>query len=67
MIIIFSSERSLLQQGHKVGELVFPLARSFSMSMDVESVNRAKVQIQNHCVLIIFIHQILETVSRLDL
>ncbi|KAK7363109.1 hypothetical protein VNO77_05239 [Canavalia gladiata] len=36
-VIILQRERSLLQQGHKVGELVFPLARSFSMSMDIES------------------------------
>lgn len=40
-IIILQKERSLLQQGHKVGELVFPLARSFSTSnLDVESASR---------------------------
>ncbi|XP_027345490.1 LMBR1 domain-containing protein 2 homolog A-like [Abrus precatorius] len=36
-VIILQRERSLLQQGHKVGELVFPLARSFSMNIDVEN------------------------------
>ncbi|XP_012572400.1 uncharacterized protein [Cicer arietinum] len=41
-VIILQKERSLLQQGHNVGELVFPLARSFSMSVDVESVSRTK-------------------------
>ncbi|KAI4296401.1 hypothetical protein L6164_036362 [Bauhinia variegata] len=35
-VIILQKERSLLQQGHKVGEHVFPLAR-FGMSYDVES------------------------------
>ncbi|CAJ1936094.1 unnamed protein product [Sphenostylis stenocarpa] len=40
-VIILQRERSLLQQGHKVGELVFPLARSFSISMDVESSSQA--------------------------
>ncbi|XP_029128499.1 LMBR1 domain-containing protein 2 homolog A isoform X2 [Cajanus cajan] len=39
-VIILQRERSLLQQGHKVGELVFPLARSFSMSIDLESTNK---------------------------
>ncbi|XP_058731427.1 uncharacterized protein LOC131603172 isoform X2 [Vicia villosa] len=38
-VIILQKERYLLQQGHNVGELVFPLARSFSVSVDVESVN----------------------------
>ncbi|MCH98807.1 LMBR1 domain-containing protein 2 like A, partial [Trifolium medium] len=41
-VIILQKERSLLQQGHKVGELVFPLARSFSVSMDIESANKTK-------------------------
>ncbi|KAK2383518.1 LMBR1 domain-containing protein A [Trifolium repens] len=41
-VIILQKERSLLQQGHKVGELVFPLARSFSVSTDIESANRTK-------------------------
>ncbi|KAL1328100.1 hypothetical protein AAHE18_13G349800 [Arachis hypogaea] len=37
-ILILHKERSHLQQGHKVGELVFPLARSFSTSNpDLES------------------------------
>ncbi|RZB95672.1 LMBR1 domain-containing protein 2-like A [Glycine soja] len=40
-VIILQRERSLLQQGHKVGELVFPLARSFSVTMDVESNSKA--------------------------
>ncbi|KAK7400342.1 hypothetical protein VNO78_11548 [Psophocarpus tetragonolobus] len=40
-VIIIQRERSLLQQGHKVGELVFPLARSFNISVDVESTNKA--------------------------
>ncbi|XP_061355524.1 uncharacterized protein LOC133300051 [Gastrolobium bilobum] len=40
-VIILQKERSLLQQGHKVGELVFPLARSFSM--DVESTSNTTV------------------------
>lgn len=42
-VIILQKERSLLQQGHKVGELVFPLARSFSITMDIESANRTTV------------------------
>ncbi|PNX95076.1 LMBR1 integral membrane-like protein [Trifolium pratense] len=41
-VIILQKERSLLQQGHNVGELVFPLARSFSVIMDVESANKTK-------------------------
>ncbi|KAK2437305.1 LMBR1 domain-containing protein A [Trifolium repens] len=41
-VIILQKERSLLQQGHRVGELVFPLARSFSVSTDIESANRTK-------------------------
>ncbi|XP_047163131.1 LMBR1 domain-containing protein 2 homolog A-like isoform X1 [Vigna umbellata] len=40
-VILLQRERSLLQQGHKVGELVFPLARSFSITMDVESSSKA--------------------------
>ncbi|KHN01280.1 hypothetical protein glysoja_047138 [Glycine soja] len=40
-VIILRRECSLLQQGHKVGELVFPLARSFSVSTDVESTSKA--------------------------
>ncbi|MED6106576.1 hypothetical protein PIB30_005560 [Stylosanthes scabra] len=37
-IIILQRERSHLQQGHKVGELVFPLARTFSVTnLDIES------------------------------
>ncbi|WVZ26441.1 hypothetical protein V8G54_004985 [Vigna mungo] len=32
----------LLQRGHKVGELVFPLARNFSITMDVESSSKAQ-------------------------
>ncbi|MED6161289.1 hypothetical protein PIB30_059351 [Stylosanthes scabra] len=37
-IIILQRERSHLQQGHKVGELVFPLARTFSVTNpDIES------------------------------
>ncbi|KAK7319451.1 hypothetical protein RJT34_04172 [Clitoria ternatea] len=42
-ILILKKERYLLQQGHKVGELVFPLARSFNTSMDVESTSRTMV------------------------
>ncbi|KAI5386010.1 uncharacterized protein LOC127101390 isoform X1 [Lathyrus oleraceus] len=41
-VIILQKERYLLQQGHNVGELVFPLARSFSVIVDVGSVNRTK-------------------------
>lgn len=37
-IIILKRERSWLEQGHKVGELIIPLARNFNNhSMDVES------------------------------
>ncbi|GFP86778.1 lmbr1 domain-containing protein 2 homolog a [Phtheirospermum japonicum] len=37
-LIILQKERSWLQQGHKVGELVVPLARSFNnATMDLES------------------------------
>ncbi|XP_054800277.1 uncharacterized protein LOC129304592 isoform X2 [Prosopis cineraria] len=36
-VIILQKERSLLQKGHNVAEHVFPLARSFSISVDVES------------------------------
>ncbi|XP_011087916.1 LMBR1 domain-containing protein 2 homolog A-like [Sesamum indicum] len=37
-LIILQKERSWLQQGHKVGELVVPLARSFSnATIDLES------------------------------
>ncbi|XP_028243089.1 LMBR1 domain-containing protein 2 homolog A-like isoform X4 [Glycine soja] len=43
-VIILQRERSLLQQGHKVGELVFPLARSFSVTMDVESNSKAMLR-----------------------
>ncbi|XP_027921879.1 LMBR1 domain-containing protein 2 homolog A-like [Vigna unguiculata] len=43
-VIILQRERSLLQQGHNVGELVFPLARSFSITMDVESTNKTTDQ-----------------------
>ncbi|RDX90810.1 LMBR1 domain-containing protein 2-like A, partial [Mucuna pruriens] len=40
-VIILQKERSLLQQGHNVGELVFPLARSFNINIDVELTNKA--------------------------
>ncbi|TKY59475.1 LMBR1 domain-containing protein A [Spatholobus suberectus] len=46
-VIILQKERSLLQQGHKVGELVFPLARSFSMSMDVESTSKVTALVES--------------------
>ncbi|XP_028790134.1 LMBR1 domain-containing protein 2 homolog A-like, partial [Neltuma alba] len=39
IIILQKVKRSLLQKGHKVAEHVFPLARSFSISIDVESTN----------------------------
>ncbi|KAG8092713.1 hypothetical protein GUJ93_ZPchr0012g19661 [Zizania palustris] len=39
-VIILQKERSLIEQGHKLGEQVAPLARSFSgVSKDVESGN----------------------------
>ncbi|XP_022641948.1 uncharacterized protein LOC111242534 [Vigna radiata var. radiata] len=43
-VILLQRERSLLQQGHKVGELLFPLARNFSITMDVESSSKATAQ-----------------------
>ena len=40
----FCSERSWLEQGHKVGELVIPLARNFNnVSIDLESASNSKV------------------------
>ncbi|XP_052205972.1 uncharacterized protein LOC127810495 isoform X2 [Diospyros lotus] len=44
-LIILQKERSWLEQGHKVGELVIPLARNFNnVSMDdLESVSNSKV------------------------
>ncbi|KAG4958556.1 hypothetical protein JHK87_035189 [Glycine soja] len=46
-VIILRRECSLLQQGHKVGELVFPLARSFSVSTDVESTSKAMERVSS--------------------
>ncbi|CAI9104076.1 OLC1v1002687C1 [Oldenlandia corymbosa var. corymbosa] len=43
-LIILQRERSWIEQGHKVGELVIPLARSFSnTSIDLESGSSHKV------------------------
>ncbi|KAF7803754.1 LMBR1 domain-containing protein 2-like protein A-like [Senna tora] len=45
--VLLLYKRSLLQQGHNVAEHVFPLARSFSASADVESFDtRTEVQEQ---------------------
>ncbi|KAK4271227.1 hypothetical protein QN277_019950 [Acacia crassicarpa] len=43
-VIILQTERSLLQKGHKVAEHVFPLARSFSNSIDVESTHKTSLE-----------------------
>lgn len=46
--LFFCSERSWLDQGHKVGERIIPLARNFSnASMDLESGSNSKVCINS--------------------
>ncbi|KAL3621718.1 hypothetical protein CASFOL_034378 [Castilleja foliolosa] len=41
-LLILQKERTWLEQGHKVGELVIPLARNFNdMSLDLESGNNS--------------------------
>ncbi|PSS26197.1 LMBR1 domain-containing protein 2 A like [Actinidia chinensis var. chinensis] len=46
-LIILQKERSWLEEGHKVGELVIPLARNFNnVSIDLESASNSKVAIE---------------------
>ncbi|THG13614.1 hypothetical protein TEA_008453 [Camellia sinensis var. sinensis] len=46
-LIILQKERSWLEQGHKVGELVIPLARNFNnVSLDLESSSNNKVNVE---------------------
>jgi len=46
-LMILEKERSWLEQGHKVGELVIPLARNFNnASMDLESGSNSKVAVE---------------------
>ncbi|KAG5548480.1 hypothetical protein RHGRI_013982 [Rhododendron griersonianum] len=46
-LMILQKERSWLEQGHKVGELVIPLARNFNnASMDLESGSNSKVAVE---------------------
>ncbi|XP_059648014.1 uncharacterized protein LOC132294249 isoform X2 [Cornus florida] len=46
-LIILQKERSWLEQGHKVGELVIPLARNFnSVSMDLETSSNSTVAVE---------------------
>ncbi|KZV50199.1 hypothetical protein F511_26059 [Dorcoceras hygrometricum] len=46
-LIILQKERSWLQEGHKVGELVVPLARSFSnATIDLESCSKSMVSLK---------------------
>uniref|UniRef100_A0A5B7APM4 Putative LMBR1-like membrane protein isoform 2 n=1 Tax=Davidia involucrata TaxID=16924 RepID=A0A5B7APM4_DAVIN len=46
-LIILQKERSWLEQGHKVGELVIPLARNFNnVNMDLETGSNSTVAIE---------------------
>ncbi|XP_057495768.1 uncharacterized protein LOC130780780 [Actinidia eriantha] len=46
-LIILQKERSWLEEGHKVGELVIPLARNFNnVSIDLESASNSKVAVE---------------------